>query len=116
MASLPFNMKPIPVKRTEVVLDLLNHEPQRTETAETASVSGASASASPRAAIPDLLTDSVNNITANVGQADESVDLIDLSDPSAPPLLPFAEVSPVEIGYVYPRALLMSLRSQPVRF
>ncbi|KAH7705976.1 poly(A) binding proteincytoplasmic 1-like protein [Aphelenchoides avenae] len=90
--------------------DRLNHDLERLATAEAASVAGASDSASARAAIPDLLTDSVIHMTADVEQVDVPEDLIDLRDPS-PPTCPSAVYPPGEAGYVYTRALLMSLRS-----
>ncbi|KAH7702927.1 hypothetical protein AAVH_29909 [Aphelenchoides avenae] len=78
-----------------------------TAPAMTASVSAASDSASTRAAIPDLITDSVIHSTGTAERVDTSVDLI---DPSPPPL-PSTAHSPLEVGYVYSRSLLMSLRS-----
>ncbi|KAH7680040.1 hypothetical protein AAVH_41589, partial [Aphelenchoides avenae] len=63
-------------------------------------VYGASTSASPRAVIPDLLTDCAIHITASGDRDDNSVDLIDLSDPS---LLqrPSAVVSPAKVGSIH---------------
>ncbi|KAH7722912.1 hypothetical protein AAVH_09568 [Aphelenchoides avenae] len=80
--------------------DRLSCELKRTATAGTASVSAASDSASPKTAISDLLTDSVIHVTAKMQPLDPSVDLIDLSNPSPPPMHS-AVISPAEVGYIY---------------